>query len=185
LILPSIVEACNLSLAPTSSTTAMLVFGDILAICLSKLHGFNEKQFALNHPYGTLGKKLLLLVDDIMHSNDNNSVIRSGESIKDAILEMSKKSLAIVNIIDYEDKLIGVFTDGDLRRIFAGKIDIYNDSIDSAMTINPKIIESGSLAIDALNLLKSNNISSLPVLDGYRLVGTVRIMDIVKSGIYL
>ena len=185
LILPPIVEACNLSLAPTSSTTAMLVIGDILAICLSRLHGFNEKHFALNHPSGNLGKKLLLLVDDIMHSTSNNSVVRSGVSIKDAILEMSKKSLAIVNIIDYEGKLIGVFTDGDLRRIFAGNIDIYNEPIDSVMTTNPKVIHSGSLAIDALNLLKTNNISAVPVLDGFRLIGSVRIMDIVKSGIDL
>lgn len=182
-IFPNLVEACNMNLAPTSSTTAMLVFGDALAICLSNLHGFTEKHFALNHPSGSLGKKLLLLVGDIMHTNNNNSVVRRGVSIKDAIIEMSKKSLGIVNIINDDDELIGVFTDGDLRRIFSINIDIYNETIDSAMTTKPITIEREALAVDALNLLKTHNISSIPVLDGYRLIGTVRIMDIVRSGI--
>lgn len=182
-VFPKFREACYMNLAPTSSTTAALVFGDALAVCLSKEYGFDEKHYAVYHPAGSLGKKLLLRVDDLMHREEKNSVVLSGTFIKDAIVEMSNKSLGIINIVNKEYDLIGIFTDGDLRRTFSKNIDIYNRQIDEIMTTDPIFVGANLLAVEALNILKTKNITVLPVVENGKLIGTIRMIDIIKAGI--
>lgn len=183
-VFPSFKEACAMNLAPTSSTTVALAFGDALAVCASRIYGFNEKNFALFHPAGSLGKKLVTKVADLMKFGDKNSVVKVGTSLKDAIVEMSNKALGIVNVVD-GDKLVGVFTDGDLRRALANSIDVYNITIDELMIDNPKTTTSDIMAIEALKIMNDKNISALPVVDGGKLVGTIRINDITGMGIVL
>ena len=174
-----------MNLAPTSSTTVALAFGDALAVCASEIYGFNEENFALFHPAGSLGKKLLYTVGDIMHTGEENPVVGMGALLRDAILVMSKKALGIVNIVD-GDTLKGVFTDGDLRRALSNdKIDVYTADIDTLMSKNPMIIQSNVLAVEALKKMNDNNISALPVVDNGILRGTIRINDIISSGIVL
>ena len=183
-VFPQFKEACAMNLAPTSSTTVALAFGDALAVCASKIYGFNEQNFALFHPAGSLGKKLVTKVADLMKSDDRNSVVSVGTSLKDAIVEMSDKALGIVNVID-GDKLVGVFTDGDLRRALANNIDVYDITIDELMIKNPKTTTSDIMAIEALKYMNDKNISALPVVDNDKLVGTIRINDITGMGIVL
>ncbi|MEE1220198.1 MAG: KpsF/GutQ family sugar-phosphate isomerase [Ruminococcus sp.] len=183
-VFPPFKEACAMNLAPTSSTTVALAFGDALAVCASKIYGFNEQNFALFHPAGSLGKKLVVMVADLMKSGDKNSVTAVGTSLKDAIVVMSNKALGIVNVVD-NDTLIGVFTDGDLRRALSNGIDVYNITIDELMIKNPVVVSSDILAIEALKLMNEKNISALPVIDDGKLVGTIRINDITGMGIVL
>ena len=183
-VFPPFKEACAMNLAPTSSTTVALAFGDALAVCASRIYGFNEKNFALFHPAGSLGKKLVTKVADLMKSDGKNSVVKVGTSLKDAIVEMSNKALGIVNVVD-GDKLVGVFTDGDLRRALANSIDVYNITIDELMISNPKTTTSDIMAIEALKIMNDKNISALPVVDSGKLVGTIRINDITGMGIVL
>lgn len=183
-VFPPFKEACAMNLAPTSSTTVALAFGDALAVCASRIYGFNEKNFALFHPAGSLGKKLVTKVADLMKSDDKNSVVKVGTSLKDAIVEMSNKALGIVNVVD-GDKLVGVFTDGDLRRALANSIDVYNITIDELMIKNPKTTTLDIMAIEALKIMNDKNISALPVVDDGKLVGTIRINDITGMGIVL
>lgn len=183
-VFPPFKEACAMNLAPTSSTTVALSFGDALAVCASKIYGFNEQNFALFHPAGSLGKKLVTKVSDLMKTGENNSVVTVGTSLKDAIVEMSNKALGIVNVVDGE-KLVGVFTDGDLRRALANNIDVYSIIIDELMIKNPKTTTSDIMAIEALKIMNDKNISALPVVDDEKLVGTIRINDITGMGIVL
>ncbi len=184
-VFPYFKEACPMNLAPTSSTTAALAFGDALAVCASVIYGFNEKNFALFHPAGSLGKKLLYTVGDIMHTGESNPVVGCDAMLRDAIIVMSKKALGIVNISE-SGKLNGVFTDGDLRRALSNEnIDVYKADIKSLMSVNPIKVPSDMLAIEALKLMNDKNISALPVVDDGKLVGTVRINDITNIGIVL
>ena len=183
-VFPPFKEACAMNLAPTSSTTVALAFGDALAVCASKIYGFNEQNFALFHPAGSLGKKLVTRVADLMKTGDNNAVVNPGTSLKDAIVVMSNKALGIVNIAD-SNKLVGVFTDGDLRRALTKGIDVYNIDIDELMTKKPIVIDSDVLAIEALKLMSDKNISALPVIENGKFVGTIRINDITGMGIVL
>ncbi len=184
-VFPYFKEACPMNLAPTSSTTAALAFGDALAVCASVIYGFNEKNFALFHPAGSLGKKLLYTVGDIMHTGESNPVVGCDAMLRDAIIVMSKKALGIVNISE-RGKLNGVFTDGDLRRALSNEnIDVYKADIKSLMSVNPIKVPSDMLAIEALKLMNDKNISALPVVDDGKLVGTVRINDITNIGIVL
>ena len=184
-VFPYFKEACAMNLAPTSSTTVALAFGDALAVCASKIYGFNENNFALFHPAGSLGKKLLYTVEDIMHTGEANSVVASGTMLKDAILVMSKKALGIVNVAD-DNVLKGVFTDGDLRRALSNEnIDVYKADINSLMTTTPTTVTSRTLAIEALKIMNEKNISALPVVDDGILTGTIRINDITGVGIVL
>lgn len=183
-VFPPFKEACAMNLAPTSSTTVALAFGDALAVCASKIYGFNEQNFALFHPAGSLGKKLVVKVADLMKSGDKNSVTTLGTSLKDAIVVMSNKALGIVSVVE-NDTLVGVFTDGDLRRALSKGIDVYNISIDELMVKNPVVVSSDVLAIEALKLMNEKNISALPVIDDGKLVGTIRINDITGMGIVL
>ena len=184
-VFPYFKEACPMNLAPTSSTTAALAFGDALAVCASVIYGFNEKNFALFHPAGSLGKKLLYTVGDIMHTGESNPVVGCDAMLRDAIIVMSKKALGIVNISE-NGKLKGVFTDGDLRRALSNEnIDVYKADIKSLMSVNPITVPSNMLAIEALKLMNDRNISALPVVHNGMLAGTVRINDITNTGIVL
>ena len=183
-VFPPFKEACAMNLAPTSSTTVALAFGDALAVCASKIYGFNEKNFALFHPAGSLGKKLVTKVSDLMKTGESNSVVPVGTSLKDAIVVMSQKALGIINVVD-GDKLAGVFTDGDLRRALANNIDVYHILIDVLMIRTPVVISSDIMAVEALKLMNDKGISALPVMDDGKLVGTIRINDITGIGIVL
>lgn len=183
-VLPPFEEACHMHLAPTSSTTAALVFGDALAVCASERYGFNEQNFALFHPAGALGKRLLVHTGDLMHRGNEHAVVAPGTSLQDAISEMGRKALGIL-CIARENILKGVFTDGDLRRVMSRRVDIYSAVIDDLMTVSPITIQSDVLAAEALRIMNRRNISALPVLEGDKLVGTIRINDITGAGIIL
>lgn len=183
-VLPPFEEACHMKLAPTSSTTAALAFGDALAVCASERYGFNEKNFALFHPAGSLGKKLLVRTGDLMHAGADHAVVPPGTPLQEAIGEMSRKALGILCVAE-GDRLLGVFTDGDLRRAMSRRVDIYGAAIDQLMTRSPRTVQRDVLAVEALREMNRHNISALPVLEGERLVGTIRINDITGAGIVL
>lgn len=183
-IFPPFEEACHLGLAPTSSTTATLCYGDALAVVASMVHGFKKEDFGKFHPAGALGKKLILKAADLMAKDDDIPQVYSGTYLKDAIPIMTKGGLGFVSIVNKNHKLIGIITDGDLRILLEKHIDIYNILIDDVMTKKPKLIKSDLLAIDALQYLKSNNISNLPVVDENKnLCGAITWKMLVKAGI--
>lgn len=185
-VFPKFDEACNLGLAPTSSTTVTLVYGDALAVVASKIYGFNESNFGLFHPAGSIGKKLFIKVKDLMASGKNNAYVKSGVKFKNALVEMSQKGLGIINVIDNNNHILGVMTDGDLRRKLELGADIYNLTIDDIMTKTPLTVFEDELAIESLKYLNKNNISSAPVINSkLELVGTIRLRDILNKGIVL
>lgn len=183
-VLPKFQEACYLGLAPTSSTTAVLCYGDALAVVASGIYGFKDSDFGKFHPAGSLGKKLILKVDDLMAKNDDVPVVKNGTLLMDAIPVMSKKGLGVVSVVDDCGKLIGIITDGDLRRIIERRVDIYSETVDNVMVKSPKRITSKKLAVDALHYIKSLSINNLPVVDkNDMLIGTITWQQIIKAGI--
>lgn len=185
-VFPNFNEACYLNLAPTSSTTASLVYGDALAVVASKIYGFNEKNYGLYHPAGSLGKKLFIKVKDVMVTDENNAVINTGLTLKNAIVEMGKKGLGIITVINGENDVLGVVTDGDLRRQLEQGVDVYGLIVDDIMTKTPILINEMDMAVEALQVLKEKNVSSAPVVDSdKKIVGTIRLHDIVNKGIVL
>ena len=185
-VLPKFEEACYLGLAPTSSTTVELCYGDALAVVASGVYGFNDIDFGKFHPAGALGKKLILKVDDLMATGTNIPKVQNNTLLMDAITEMAKKRLGIVSVVDEKGVLIGVLTDGDLRRSIEKKIDIYNVCINDVMTKNPKVVFDNSMAVDALKFLKETNVNGLPVVSNDNvLVGTITWQMIIKAGIVL
>ena len=181
---PEFEEACYMHLAPTSSTTALLVLGDALALVVSRAKNYTREDFGLHHPAGALGKKLLVKVSDVMHSGERNAVVQEGSSLRSAIVEMSAKGLSMVTIVDAEKKLKGIITDGDLRRMLEKGVDVYNETIDNVMTKNPKWIDSREMAVNALQYMSDRRITSMPVLDEMgTVVGSVLMQDIFKAGI--
>lgn len=183
-VLPKFEEACYLGLAPTSSTTATLCYGDALAVVASEIYGFTDADFGKFHPAGSLGKKLILRVDDLMAHGDEIPKVPSQTLLMDAIPVMSKKGLGIVSSVDDAGKLLGILTDGDLRRIIEKHADIYSVTVDEVMIASPKSITKDRLAIDALHFIKSHSINNLPVVDSENvLVGTITWQQIVKAGI--
>lgn len=177
-------EACPLGLAPTSSTTAALVMGDALAMALLEKRGFTEDDFALSHPGGTLGKRLLLKVDDIMHQDKDMPITQQNASLKDALVEMTRKKLGITTIVNQQGELLGIFTDGDVRRTLDRQMDIHQTVITDVMTKNPKTILQGKLAAEALNLMEQHQITALVVTDTqHKPVGIVHIHDILRAGV--
>ncbi len=180
---PKFEEACYLGLAPTSSTTAALCYGDALAVVASGVYGFADTDFGKYHPAGSLGKKLILKVDDLMASGEQNAVIRNGASLKDAIIELSKKGLGMVTVVNDEGEIEGIITDGDLRRQLERGIDIYALHVQDVMTTTPSIVKTGRLAVDALRIMKEKNISCVPISDGRVAIGTLRLHDIIGIGI--
>ena len=182
-VLPKFKEACYLGLAPTSSTTVEQCYGDALAVVASGIYGFKDADFGKFHPAGSLGKKLILKVDDLMSSGEYNAKVYDGGTLKDAILELSMKGLGAVSIVNDSERLIGIITDGDLRRQLEKGVDIYSLEVRDVMTENPVTINSGKLAVEALRLLKGKNISCLPVIDSEKLIGMIRLQDIIGCGI--
>lgn len=182
-VLPEFEEACALGLAPTSSTTVELCYGDALAVVASKVYGYKEADFGKFHPAGALGKKLIIRVEDLMAVNEQNAVIPEKSMLKDAIVELSKKGLGMVSVVDCESKLVGIITDGDLRRQLEKGASIYSLYVGEVITRNPITIEVGELAVTALKILKDKNISCLPVVNKGTLAGTIRLQDIIGVGI--
>lgn len=182
-VLPAFDEACYLGLAPTSSTTSILCYGDALAVVASGIYGFGDADFGRFHPAGALGKKLILKVGDLMAAEEKNAVVGEDAMLKDAIVEISKKGLGMVSILDENGGLKGIVTDGDLRRQIEKGADIYSLRVQEVMTRMPITIERNRLAVEALNRLKEKNISCMPVMEGSKVVGAIRLQDIAGIGI--
>ena len=176
-------EACPLGLAPTSSTTATLVMGDALAVALLKARGFTAEDFALSHPGGALGRKLLLRVNDIMHTGDEIPHVKKTASLRDALLEVTRKNLGMTVICDDNMMIEGIFTDGDLRRVFDMGVDVRQLSIADVMTPGGIRVRPGILAVEALNLMQSRHITSVMVADGDHLLGVLHMHDLLRAGV--
>lgn len=177
-------EACPLGLAPTSSSTAALAMGDALAVALLQAKGFTPDDFALSHPGGNLGKRLLLKVDHLMKTGDKLPTVKPNVALKEALVEMTRKGLGMTAIIDDEHKLVGIYTDGDLRRTLDQGHDFTNTQISEVMTPHCKTIKSNLLAAEALNIMETYKITSLVVLDEEKhLVGIIHMHDILSAGV--
>ncbi|MBE0650143.1 MAG: KpsF/GutQ family sugar-phosphate isomerase [Bacteroidales bacterium] len=174
-------EACPNNLAPTSSTTAQLVMGDALAVSLVKLRGFSSKDFARIHPGGALGKRLYMRVADLFVNNQVPKV-KTDETMQNVIIEISSKMLGATAVID-DGKLVGIITDGDLRRAFQNHENLRELKAADIMTKNPRSIDEENLVVDALTLMRENNITQLPVLKKQKYVGVIHLHDILKEGI--
>lgn len=176
-------EACPFNLAPTSSTTAILVLGDALAITLMELKGFTKEQFAKLHPGGLIGKRLKKVMD-IMHSGEKVPIVYEDMTMKEAIIEITSKGFGATAVLDRNQNLIGIITDGDLRRYIEKGNDLNNGSVKSAMTKNPKTIKYNETVADALNLMEKYKITVLLVLDeNNKLIGILHLHDILREGI--
>jgi arabinose-5-phosphate isomerase len=177
-------EACPLGLAPTASTTATLVMGDALAIALLEARGFSAEDFARSHPGGRLGRRLLLHVEDIMHTGNRIPMVRENTSLKDALMEISHKGLGMTAIVNDNGVVIGVFTDGDLRRTLDKPIDIHATPIYQVMTANCKIASPKQLAVEALKQMEDFKVNALPVTDKQgRLIGALNMHDLLQAGV--
>lgn len=176
-------EACPIGLAPTSSTTATLVMGDALAIALMRARGFTSEDFALSHPGGALGRKLLLKLSDIMHTGNDLPKVAPTALVKEALMEISQKGLGMTAIVDSEDKVVGIFTDGDLRRLLDKKIDIHTATIGQVMTANPTVVASSLLAVEGVNIMQDKSINALLVSERDKLVGAISMHDLLKAGV--
>ncbi|WBA08956.1 KpsF/GutQ family sugar-phosphate isomerase [Salinivibrio kushneri] len=176
-------EACPLALAPTSSTTATLVMGDALAMALMQARGFTANDFALSHPGGALGRKLLLRISDLMHQDERLPVVKETATVRDALLEVSEKGLGMTAIVDSHGQLTGVFTDGDLRRLLDMRIDLHTTTIGSVMSTNPVTIEPELLAAEGLKLMEERKINGLLVAKNGQLLGALNMHDLLKAGV--
>jgi len=177
-------EACPLGLAPTSSTTAALVMGDALAVSLLEARGFTRDDFALSHPGGSLGKRLLLLVGDIMHTDQQVPIVPESALISHALLEMTEKKLGMTAIIDSDERVIGIFTDGDLRRMLGRNLDIHKTPVTQVMTPNCAVISANILAAEAMQIMERKKINALIVVDEQlRAIGALNMHDLIQAGI--
>jgi len=178
-------EACPLGLAPTASTTAALVMGDALAVSLLESRGFTADDFARSHPGGRLGRRLLLHVADIMHTGDEIPRVAPGATLSEALMEMTRKGLGMTLVADGEDRVLGIFTDGDLRRVLeARQVDVHATPITDCMTPDCLTTSPERLAAEVLELMQSRRINSLPVVDGdRRLVGALNMHDLLRAGV--
>ncbi len=175
-------EACPNNLAPTTSTTAHLAMGDALAVCLLELRNFSSEDFATYHPGGSLGKQLYLKVEDVI-SNNQLPLVSPATALKDVILEISSKRLGATAVIDENNNLLGIVTDGDLRRMLQKESNIGSITAADIMTRTPKTIDKSEFAVKALQIMQENNISQLVVNDGSRVVGFIHLHDLLKEGI--
>ncbi|MDX3773463.1 KpsF/GutQ family sugar-phosphate isomerase [Chromatiaceae bacterium AAb-1] len=177
-------EACPLGLAPTASTTATLAMGDALAVALLDARGFSADDFALSHPGGSLGRKLLLRLEDVMHKDDNMPVVSHNATIKEALLEISRKGLGMTAVTDDNGKLAGIFTDGDLRRILDQRWDIHTGLISEVMTRNCTIAEPQMLAAEALKIMEQKRINGLIIVNSNQHpVGAMNMHDLLRAGV--
>ncbi|MDV7209671.1 KpsF/GutQ family sugar-phosphate isomerase [Azotobacter beijerinckii] len=177
-------EACPLNLAPTSSTTTSLVLGDALAIALLEARGFTAEDFAFSHPGGALGRRLLLKVKNIMHTGDSLPCVRRGTTLRDALLEMTRKGLGMTVVLEADGRLAGIFTDGDLRRTLDRNIDVRQATIDEVMTPHGKTARAEMLAAQALKIMEDHKINALVVVDDTnRPVGALNMHDLLRAGV--
>lgn len=177
-------EACPLGLAPTTSTTAMLAMGDALAVALLDMKGFKESDFAFYHPGGILGKRLILTVGEIMRTGHENPIVRENASVKKVLLSITKARAGSASVVDSKGMLIGIFTDGDLRRHLETDLDLLDKKVKEVMTKNPTMIKSSKLAAEAFEILRSKKIDEIPVVDGRnRPIGLLDVQDLLKAGL--
>lgn len=177
-------EACPLGLAPTASTTATLAMGDALAIALLEARGFTAEDFARTHPGGRLGRRLLLLIRDIMHTGEAVPQVRAGTLLRDALVEMTRKGLGMTAVVDGEERVLGIYTDGDLRRTLDRGVDVHTTPIEAVMTRNCKTVGPELLAAEALQIMEAHKINALLVVeDGDRLVGALNMHDLLRAGV--
>jgi len=175
-------EACPNNLAPTSSTTAQMVMGDVLAVCLMELNGFSGHDFAKYHPGGNLGKRLYLRVADLCANNEQPKV-QPQASLKEVIVEITEKRLGVTAVVSDKDEVIGIITDGDLRRMLEKTNDLSHITAADILSKNPKTIEPSMLAVEALEVLRENDISQLLVTENGKYLGILHIHDLVREGI--
>ena len=178
-------EACPLGLAPTASTTATLAMGDALAVSLLESRRFTADDFALSHPGGSLGRRLLLRAEDIMHQGDKMPCVPESASLSEALLEMSQKGLGMTGIVDEQDKLVGIFTDGDLRRVLDhGEVNVRQISIAEVMVRDCKTAQAKQLAVDILGMMEKYKINSLLVVDdNQHPIGALNMHDLLRAGV--
>ncbi len=175
-------EACPLGLAPTTSTTACLVLGDAIAVCLLSLRGFKKEDFALSHPGGALGRRLLTTVSDLMHSGDDLPSVFLDTPLKDVVFEITKKRLGFTGVIDKNGKLLGVVTDGDLRRVLDHNVDVIATKASDIMTKEPKVVMKDSLAVDAIEMIEQFKITGFLVVDeNHHLLGGFNLHDLFRA----
>ena len=178
-------EACPLGLAPTSSTTAALAMGDALAIALLEARGFSEEDFARSHPGGTLGRRLLLKIGGLLHTGDEMPTVSPDAVISDALVEMTRKGLGMTAVVDAQGRVLGIFTDGDLRRAIDERLELTSASIESVMTRDCTVVDADILAADALRIMQEKKINALLVTDGdRRLTGVLNMHDLLRSGAF-
>ena len=177
-------EACPLGLAPTASTTAALAMGDALAVALLESRGFTREDFARSHPAGTLGRRLLLHVADLMHRGEAIPRVGPGTTLKETLVEMSRKGLGMSAVLDEAGRVLGIYTDGDLRRSLDAAIDLHRTPIEQVMTKNPVTIEPDRLAAEALRIMELRKINALLVIDGEgKLIGALNMHDLLRAGV--
>jgi arabinose-5-phosphate isomerase len=177
-------EACPLNLTPTASTTAALAVGDALAVALLKARGFTEEDFARSHPAGSLGRRLLLHVRDVMRSGKDVPKVAADTSLAEGLMEVTRKGLGMTAIVDADDRILGVFTDGDLRRAIDRAADLHRTRMDEVMTRHVKTVRANSLAAEAVHLMETHRITSLIVVDANdTLVGALNVHDLLRAGV--
>jgi arabinose-5-phosphate isomerase len=177
-------EACPLNLAPTASTTAALAMGDALAVALLHARGFTEEDFARSHPGGSLGRRLLLRVEDVMHKGERIPSVALGTNLSQALMEMTRKGLGMTAIVDAKGKVAGIFTDGDLRRTLDKQVDVHKARIDEVMTRDCTTVAADMLAGEALHIMESRKFNGLLVVDkDKKLVGALNMHDLLRAGI--
>jgi arabinose-5-phosphate isomerase len=177
-------EACPLNLSPTASTTAVLAMGDALAVALLKAREFTREDFARSHPGGKLGRRLLLYVEDLMHTGNEIPIVNEDASLQDALLEMTHKGLGMTGVVDASNRLCGIYTDGDLRRTLNQGVDVYKTKIADVMNRNPKTITSGILAAETVEMMRRLRINGLYIVDDNKqVIGALNMHDLLRSGI--
>ncbi len=177
-------EACPHNLAPTASTTAALAMSDALSVAVLQSRGFTSQDFARSHPGGVLGKRLLLYVDDLMHEGDSVPLVHEHEMLREALIEMSSKSLGMTGVTDAEGKLVGVYTDGDLRRTLNLRVDVQTCVINTVMTRDPVTVTPETLAAEAVRIMQSSSINGLFVLDNEgNIQGALNMHDLLRAGV--
>lgn len=175
-------EACPMNLAPTASTTASLAMGDALAIAVLNARDFDEKDFARSHPGGSLGRRLLLYVEDIMHKDDEVPLVDQDALLSDALVEMTSKGLGMTGIVDSANRLLGIYTDGDLRRTLANRLSL-DTPIKQVMTVKPTTTQAGTLAAELISIMQKNRISGVLVTQDERVVGAINMQDLLRAGV--
>ncbi len=177
-------EACSHGLAPTASTTATLALGDALAIALSNLKGFTPEDFALFHPGGSLGRKLLTKVKDVLEIRNENPVVNIDTPVKEALFTMTESKMGSTSVVNEADKLVGIITDGDIRRLLEKSLDFIDKPVKEYMTVNPTSIDKESLAVDALNIMEEKEISDLPAVENDKPVGMLNFQDLLRAKVF-